>query len=115
MQRRQRPRALPSTIVAMGGLFSSSHHAADDKAKRRKPADNSHLITDADRAVLKMKQQRDKLKEFQKKVGVVVTTPQAAVRQWWILESVGTVLGLAAICLLFAVAATQLPNVSPCA
>lgn len=44
----------------MGNLFGSSKNSSNKKPESR--------ITEADKAVLQLKQQRDKLKQYQKKI-----------------------------------------------
>lgn len=54
----------------MGGLFSKKH---DKKPESR--------VTEQDRAVLQLKQQRDKLKQYQKKINVQIEKDRAVAKQ----------------------------------
>jgi hypothetical protein len=52
----------------MGSLFSKSHEH-DSNKKKQKNVDKPPAVTSKDRAVLDLKNAKDRLKKFKKKVG----------------------------------------------
>ena len=59
----------------MGGFFARLRGGGGASNERPQPS----RVTDQDRAVLELKNQRDKLKKYQKKVDALTVTPNTGI------------------------------------